>query len=41
VRDAGAERELGLAWDPQRLQTPVVSGFRRFVVRHGRRLASA
>jgi LysR family transcriptional activator of glutamate synthase operon len=41
VRDEGAERELGMAWDPQRLQTPVVSGFRRFVVRHGRRLAAA
>jgi LysR family transcriptional activator of glutamate synthase operon len=41
VRDEGAERELGMVWDPQRLQTPVVSGFRRFVVRHGRRLAAA
>jgi hypothetical protein len=41
VRDAGAERELGMVWDPQRRETPVVSGFRRFVIRHGRRLAAA
>jgi LysR family transcriptional activator of glutamate synthase operon len=41
VRDEGAEREIGMVWDPQRLQTPVVAGFRRFVVRHGRRLAAA
>jgi LysR family transcriptional activator of glutamate synthase operon len=40
-RDAGAERELGMVWDPQRRETRVVSGFRRFVIRHGRRLAAA
>jgi LysR family transcriptional activator of glutamate synthase operon len=41
VRDPGSERELGLVWDPERAETPVVEGFRRFVVRHGRRLAAA
>jgi LysR family transcriptional regulator, transcription activator of glutamate synthase operon len=41
VRDPGCERELGLVWDPDRPATPVVAGFRDFVVRHGRRLATA
>jgi LysR family transcriptional activator of glutamate synthase operon len=38
VRDDGAERELGMVWDPERWETPVVAGFRAFVARHGRRL---
>jgi LysR family transcriptional regulator, transcription activator of glutamate synthase operon len=41
VRDDGAERELGLVWNPERQETPVVEAFRTFVLRHGRRLASA
>jgi LysR family transcriptional activator of glutamate synthase operon len=40
VRDPGAEREIGLVWDPARPVTPVVEGFRTFLVRHGRRLAA-
>jgi LysR family transcriptional regulator, transcription activator of glutamate synthase operon len=38
VRDDGAERELGMVWDPERWETPVVAGFRSFVTKHGRRL---
>jgi LysR family transcriptional regulator, transcription activator of glutamate synthase operon len=41
VRDPGCERPLGLVWDPERPATPVVAGFRDFVVRHGRALAAA
>ena len=40
VRDDGAERQLGLVWDPERTATPVVEGFRTFLVRHGRRLSA-
>jgi LysR family transcriptional activator of glutamate synthase operon len=40
VRDPGCERRLGLVWDPDRPATPVVEGFRRFVVGEGRRLAA-
>lgn len=40
VRDAGAERELGMVWDPERLETPVVAAFRMFVVKRGRRLCA-
>ncbi|WP_027005538.1 LysR family transcriptional regulator [Conexibacter woesei] len=38
VRDEGAERELGMVWDPERSETPVVRGFREFVLRSGRKL---
>ncbi|HEY6759586.1 MAG TPA: LysR family transcriptional regulator [Baekduia sp.] len=38
VRDAGAERELGMVWDPERLETPAISAFRAFVIHHGRPL---
>ena len=38
VRDEGAERELGMVWDPERSETPVVRGFREFVTRSGRKL---
>lgn len=41
VRDPGCERPLGLVWDPERPDTPVVAAFRDFVVRHGRGLAKA
>jgi LysR family transcriptional activator of glutamate synthase operon len=41
VRDDGAERELGLVWDPERRETPVVAAFREFVLRRGRRVAAA
>jgi DNA-binding transcriptional LysR family regulator len=41
VRDPGCERELGLVWDPERPATPVVSGFREFVIRRGPALAAA
>jgi LysR family transcriptional regulator, transcription activator of glutamate synthase operon len=41
VRDEGAERELGMVWDPERSETPVVRGFREFVTRSGRKLCKA
>jgi DNA-binding transcriptional LysR family regulator len=41
VRDDGCERELGLVWDPQRAETPVVEAFRTFVMGRGKRLAAA
>jgi DNA-binding transcriptional LysR family regulator len=40
VRDDGAERELGVVWDPERQETPVVAAFRTFVTRRGHRLAA-
>jgi LysR family transcriptional regulator, transcription activator of glutamate synthase operon len=41
IRDDGAERDLGLVWDAERQETPVVAAFRAFVLRRGRALASA